>query len=345
MTNLLVFRERLKKIYSEYSRWIDAGLRFLLAFAVLITINVKTGYMTQMNSELFLIALTLVACVLPGGFGFAVSILFITLNLFEVSKLLAAFVPMLGLIMYLIYFSFKPGNAIYANVALLLGILGLPAPMGIIIGLLSTPLAVVPAIFGLMIAAYVNYIDLNFMVLTSDVGSIFKQGITVVKGAFLDDRIWTMIVILLVVTVAVFIIRRTFFHNNWIFAISIGAVLYLMLTLIFALVMDQEIRPVALILNLFFALLIGFVLHFLFFMVDSLRVEHVQFEDDEYYYYVKAVPKVRVTAPEVRVTKINSRKVKEETKTSEQVVFLDASAPKTEEEPEVKETSESEEEE
>ncbi len=344
MTSLLVFRERLKKIYSEYSRWIDAALRFLLAFITLIVINVKTGYMTQMNSELILIALALLAGVLPGGFGFALSILFITINLFEVSKLLAAFVPLFGLLMYLIYFSFKPGNAIYANVALVLGLLGMPAPLGVAIGLLTTPLAVVPAIFGVLIAAYVNYIDSNFMVLTSDVGSIFKQGITVVKDAFLDDRIWTCIVILIVITVAVFIIRRTFFHNNWIFAIAAGNVLYLMLTLIFALVMDQEIRMVSLILNLFLGLLTGFVLHFLFFMVDSLRVEHVQFEDDEYYYYVKAVPKVRVTAPEVRVTKINSRKVKEESKTSEQVVFLDASAPKPEEETEASETSESEEE-
>ncbi|MBO7514390.1 MAG: hypothetical protein J6T47_02025, partial [Lachnospiraceae bacterium] len=81
MTSLLVFRERLKKIYSEYSRWIDAALRFLLAFITLIVINVKTGYMTQMNSELVLIALALLAGVLPGGFGFTLSILFITFNL------------------------------------------------------------------------------------------------------------------------------------------------------------------------------------------------------------------------------------------------------------------------
>jgi hypothetical protein len=31
----------------------------------------------------------------------------------------------------------------------------------------------------------------------------------------------------------------------------------------------------------------------------------VQFEDDEYYYYVKAVPKMNVSAPEVKVKNIN----------------------------------------
>jgi hypothetical protein len=30
-------------------------------------------------------------------------------------------------------------------------------------------------------------------------------------------------------------------------------------------------------------------------MVDYTRIENVQFEDDDYYYYVKAVPKVTVS--------------------------------------------------
>ena len=33
------------------------------------------------------------------------------------------------------------------------------------------------------------------------------------------------------------------------------------------------------------------------FSVDYSRTERVQFEDDEYYYYVKAVPKVVVATP------------------------------------------------
>ena len=35
-----------------------------------------------------------------------------------------------------------------------------------------------------------------------------------------------------------------------------------------------------------------------------MRAEKVQFEDDEYYYYVKAVPKVTVTRPEKQVKQI-----------------------------------------
>ena len=42
----------------------------------------------------------------------------------------------------------------------------------------------------------------------------------------------------------------------------------------------------------------------IFFSVDYSRTENVQFEDDEYYYYVKAVPKVGVQMPEKQVKHI-----------------------------------------
>ena len=52
------------------------------------------------------------------------------------------------------------------------------------------------------------------------------------------------------------------------------------------------------------------VVEFFVFSVDYSRTEKVQFEDDEYYYYVKAIPKINVAAPSRTVKKINSHKRK-----------------------------------
>ncbi len=56
------------------------------------------------------------------------------------------------------------------------------------------------------------------------------------------------------------------------------------------------------------AVVIGFIMEFFLFSVDYSRTERLQFEDDEYYYYVKAIPKISVTAPEKTVKHINERK-------------------------------------
>ena len=45
-----------------------------------------------------------------------------------------------------------------------------------------------------------------------------------------------------------------------------------------------------------------------FFSVDYTCTEYVQFEDDDYYYYVKAVPKMTVSSTDVKVQRISARK-------------------------------------
>ena len=57
----------------------------------------------------------------------------------------------------------------------------------------------------------------------------------------------------------------------------------------------------------------GLVLELLFFSVDYSRTENIQFEDDEYYYYVKAVPKVGVAVPEKKVKRITENQPQETT--------------------------------
>ena len=53
------------------------------------------------------------------------------------------------------------------------------------------------------------------------------------------------------------------------------------------------------------------------FSLDYTRIEHVQFEDDDYYYFVKAVPKITVTTPEKKVKRINTRKIVHEDQKNE----------------------------
>ena len=52
------------------------------------------------------------------------------------------------------------------------------------------------------------------------------------------------------------------------------------------------------------------IVEFFAFHVDYSRAEKVQFEDDEYYYYVRAIPKITVATPSKTVKKINTAKKK-----------------------------------
>jgi len=74
--------------------------------------------------------------------------------------------------------------------------------------------------------------------------------------------------------------------------------------------MSAKIDIIFVIIGTVLAVILGYLLQILFFSVDYKRTESVQYEDDEYYYYVKAIPKVNIVNQDVKVKRINAQKVK-----------------------------------
>ena len=91
-------------------------------------------------------------------------------------------------------------------------------------------------------------------------------------------------------------------------AIGSGAVLNVVLFLTGGLIMQVRISLLGLVIGTAVSVLIALLVEFFVFSVDYSRTEYAQFEDDEYYYYVKAVPKMSIAIPDKKVKKINTRR-------------------------------------
>ena len=113
-----------------------------------------------------------------------------------------------------------------------------------------------------------------------------------------------------ITVVLVYIIRRMSVDYAWTIAMAAGAVVNIMVLLVGDLMFDTNVGLLGVIVGTIVSLLFVVVLQFFVFNVDYSRTEKVQFEDDEYYYYVKAVPKVTVARPEKKVKQINSQTMK-----------------------------------
>ena len=106
----------------------------------------------------------------------------------------------------------------------------------------------------------------------------------------------------------VYTVRRLSVDHAWKIAAASGAVVNIVVIVIGDIVFDIHTSYNMLIVGNIAAVVIGFIMEFFLFSVDYSRTERLQFEDDEYYYYVKAIPKISVTAPEKTVKHINERK-------------------------------------
>ncbi len=94
----------------------------------------------------------------------------------------------------------------------------------------------------------------------------------------------------------------------WTIAIIAGALADVMILLMGDLKFDTNVSITGIITGTIFSVLIAKIVEFFAFNVDYSRTEKVQFEDDEYYYFVKAVPKVFVSRKDKRVKRITPKK-------------------------------------
>ena len=122
------------------------------------------------------------------------------------------------------------------------------------------------------------------------------------------------IVAFTITIVLVYLIRRLSIDYAWTIAIAAGALADMMILLIGDFMFDTNVSILGLIIGTIFAVLITKVVEFFAFHVDYSRTEKVQFEDDEYYYYVKAIPKFNVATENKKVKKVTEASEEETVK-------------------------------
>lgn len=309
MTNLLVMKECLKSIYGKYEVYITPLGKFFLSLITFLLINGKLGYMTKINSLAVVLIAALLCSFLPMNFMIVMAALFILLHLYAFSMECAVVVLALFLIMFLLYFRFSPKDTVAVLLAPVCCLLKVPFAVPLSMGLIGTPSSVVSVSCGVMIYSILQYISESVTTLnTMDAENAVQKYRYVVDG-LLNNK--TMLVTLIAFAAAVFVVyfvRRLRVDHAWTIAMVAGALVGVIILLAGDLKYDTNISIIETVIGAVISLAIVKVLEFFVFNVDYSRTEYVQFEDDEYYYYVKAVPKITVAKPAKTVKQITSKR-------------------------------------
>ena len=135
--------------------------------------------------------------------------------------------------------------------------------------------------------------------------------IRIVIEALVSDKAMLVVIAAFAVTIlVVYFLRRMSIDYSWTIAMIAGVMINVVILLIGDLLYDINISVGGALLGSLLAIVIAKIVEFFRFCVDYSRVEKVQFEDDEYYYYVKAVPKMAVSVSTKTVKKINSQQTR-----------------------------------
>ena len=307
MTSLLELKQHLKLFYSRYDTYIMPVLRFALALAAFLTLNGQIGFMERAAGPAVSFLLALLCAFLPVNMIAVFGALLICLHGFALSIEVFAVAAGLLFVMYALYFRVAPGYGYVLVLTPLAFFLNIPNAVPLLMGLLGGPVCAVPVACGTVIYYLIIYMKNNTTMLANPESGEMASRISYFVENVLNNKTMILTILVFAVTVMlVYTIRRMSVDYAWYLAIGIGAVVNIVLFLVGSLVMATNIGILPLVLGTLVSLLIALAVEFFVFSLDYSRTEYTQFEDDEYYYYVKAVPKMSIAIPEKKVKKISS---------------------------------------
>lgn len=321
MTALLELRENLKKIYSRNEAFILPVIKFLLSFIVLSIINGKMGYMTKLDNMAIVLIVSLLCSFLPTGFMAFFAMMFAVLHMYALSIETAAVGLVVFLLLYLLFLRFTAKEALVVVLTPVLCMLKLPYVMPVAMGLIGTPASCVSVGCGVVVYYLLQTVITNAPTINSMGAEEATAKLRLLIDGMLGNKAMLVTIAAFAITViVVYLIRRMSLDHSWTIAMVAGVMIEVMILLVGDLMYDTNLSIVSALLGAVVTLIACKIIEFFRFCLDYSRTEKVQFEDDEYYYYVKAVPKMTVAAPTNTVKKINTqrRPAGQQTRTSGQ---------------------------
>ncbi len=307
MSSLLEMKENLRNFYSRNEVYLLPIFKCVLAVVTLMILNMNLGYMTKINNSLLILVIGLMCSFLPTNLLVIIAAVFVVLHSYAVSIECAIVVGAAFLLLFLLYYRFSPKDTLVVVLLPLCFGLKIPFVIPIAVGLLCGPASSVSVVCGVIVYYVIHYIKTNASVIMSLEADSTVSKFRYVLDGLLDSK--AMLVVLIsfcITTIIVYVIRRLSVDHAWTIAMIVGAVVDVVILLVGDLRYDTGISVVSLVLGSLVSILIAKIIQFFVFNVDYTRTEFVQFEDDEYYYYVKAIPKNTVAKSQHTIKKITS---------------------------------------
>lgn len=300
-TYVYELREKMVQFYVKHSFLVKCLLKFVSAFLMLMVINIKNGYVTELANLPVALGLSLFCSILPWNIIALMMNLVLLLHFLKISVIVAAVALALLFVLILLNVLFAPKWQGIVYFVPMLFFFRVPFLLPLILGLAAPVSAIVPMLSGVVLYFFMDYVSNTAGILAdaTEAAGMAERFIQLIDG-MKDNQVMLIYAVAFVITVLlVSVIRRTSIDYAWVVAVMAGTAVDMLLILLGAASVDNSGLAVPyVVISSLVSGLIAYLAQFFMFNVDYKQTDYAQFEDDEYYYYVKAVPKVHMTEKE-----------------------------------------------
>lgn len=304
MTVLLELKERMVTIYKRVEFVLLPFIKFIFAMIILSRVNGfmsmfdDSGKLELLGSATIRIAMSLIVAFVPGIWFAFLIIVNVCGRLFFTSMEGTVIVFIILIVLYLMFLRLFPKQAYLAIVTPFLLSINLAYVIPLAAGLLIGPAAVIPVGVGICVYFFAGYMPGLLELKAADLAEMPVVLIDMyryfINNATQDRQMMIMIGVFSVVIIVTFFVSRLEMDFIHYIAIGFGALVMIFGFIIGNIIMKAGVGIGSVIGGTIVAVIIVGAIQFFRFSLDYQKTEKHQFEDDDYYYYVKAVPKIKI---------------------------------------------------
>lgn len=305
MTKLLEIKEQVFRFWGKYEAYLKFVYKFFLALALFSLINGAIGFMESISALPVALVLAFVCCLLPQSVTLFAAATLVVLNLYVLSMEVALTALLIFALIFFLYFRFSPEDGVLFALTPICFALHIPYVLPIATGLLRKVYSVAAVACGTIVFFFLDGIYENVTALqATSVGTsgVEATKMTITAGQLLANKeMYLTVVVFAISAIVVYVVRKMSIDHAWKVAVVSGALVQISGLFVGYLLFDISGRTINMLLGNLVAIALGLVIEFIFMDLDYSRTEHVQFEDDDYYYFVKAVPKKMVASSDKEI--------------------------------------------
>ena len=304
LTNLMAFRNAARQAFQKYQFVIELVFKFVISFAAYDRIVKSLDYSPMLAKGLFKLLFGAAGAILPPMITILLCICISVYEVFSANAIMAVLVLAIMIVLYCFAARFS-GKYAYAIVAIpLLVRFNLHYLIPLLLGMTATPMAIFPAAVGVIV--YYVFGAVNNSVTGEKISSlddVLALYMKFINDIFANKEMLFVAAVFAIVIIVMWALRKIRFDYSFEITIAMGGVIMLLGHIIAGNFVELSVSIGNVVLGSLFSVILVYIVQFFRTILDYSGVETVQFEDDDYYYYVKAVPKLdKVILGEVTVS-------------------------------------------
>ena len=304
MTTLLEIKAIIVALYKRTEFVVMPLIKFIFALIVLSRVNNfmdafdTSGSLGILSAFSVKMALSLIVAFVPGTWFVFLIIMTVSARLFFVSFEATFIALVVMMVLYLMFLRLFPKQAYLAIVTPFMMSISLPYVVPLMIGLFVGPAGIIPVCVGIMAYFMANYLPGLLEMSSTDLADLPVVLIDMyryfVSSATSDRRMMIMIGVFAVVIVATYFVSQLEMDYIHYIAIGFGGLVMIFGFIIGNIIMSAGVGIGGMFIGTIFSVILVGVAQFFRFSLDYQKTEKHQFEDDDYFYYVRAVPKIKI---------------------------------------------------